>query len=287
MSYAYVNGRYVPKERALVSVEDRGYQFSDGVYEVILVYRGVLIDSKGHFSRLFQSLSKLEIQIPWSERVLRIIVNKIIRLNRVKTGSIYLQITRGRAVRKHSFPDSNTRPCIVVMSDVKNVFNTSYSDGAKVITVQNNRWARPDIKSVSLLANVLAKESAIQAGCLEALFTNSKDEIVEGSSSNCWIVDSNGQIITRPIGEDILAGVTRARLLKLARLGGIEVREGVFLLEEAIAAEEVFLSSTTNPVLPVISIDGFQIGSGKPGLISKKLWTLYCNYLDSEACCEL
>lgn len=283
MSFAYVNGRYVSKEHALVSVEDRGYQFSDGVYEVISVYQGILIDHKGHFNRLFRSLAELKIQIPWTERVLKIIVDQIIKRNKVKTGSIYLQITRGRAERKHSFPDKNTRPCIVVTSDAKNGFNKIFPNGTEVITVQDNRWGRPDIKSVSLLANVLAKETAVQAGCSEALLTNSDDEIIEGSSSNFWMVDSCGRIITRPIGEDLLAGITRARLLKLARLGNIEVKECIFLRKEAIAAEEVFLSSTTAPILPVISIDGNQVGNGKPGPITKILWTLYCKYLDDEA----
>ena len=277
-----MNGQYLSKKHALVNVEDRGYQFSDGVYEVISVYEGILIDPKEHFSRLFRSLSELKIQIPWSEGVLRIIIEQIIRRNRVKSGSIYLQITRGRASRKHSFPDITTRPCIVVTSDATNGFNKIFPSGAKVITVQNNRWGRPDIKSVSLLANVLAKECAVQAGCSEALFTNSEDQILEGSSTNCWMVDSCGRIVTRPLGEDILAGITRARLLKLARFGGIKVKECIFFREEAIAAEEVFLSSTTVPILPVISIDGNQIGSGKPGSISKTLWTLYCKYLDSE-----
>jgi len=280
VSIAYVNGRYVDKAWASVSIEDRGYQFSDGVYEVIAVHNGALIDGDGHFERLFRSLGGLNISIPWSEKILRIVMGEVIRRNRLRNGSIYLQITRGAATRNHAFPQLGTRPSLVVTATASRGLSGATPRGVGVITVPENRWGRPDIKSVSLLPNVLAKEEAVRAGCFEAWFINDAGDVTEGSSSNCWIVDEAGKVITRPLGQDILGGITRARVMELARNNNIRIEERVFSREEAVGAAEAFVTSTTAAVMPVVAIDGERIGDGEPGPVTTRLWTLYREYLE-------
>ncbi len=273
---AYVNGRYVPTRDATVNVEDRGYQFADGVYEVIAVAGSRLVDLEPHLTRLESSLSNLEIEWPCSARVLKIILAQLVKRNRLENGIVYLQITRGVASRNHAFPIAKTRPSLVVTtSRTAGPSAKAFSEGVKVVTMPKNRWRRPDIKSVSLLPNVLAKQFAVLNGAFETWFVDSEQGITEGSSTNAWIVVEGQEIITRPLGHDILAGITRMKLMELAQEGNLRVTERIFTVDEALNAEEAFITSTTSFVMPVINIDGKKIGSGKPGDVTKNLLALY------------
>lgn len=273
---AYVNGRYVPKRDAMVHVQDRGYQFADGVYEVIAVSASRLVDLAPHLDRLGDSLSNLEIEWPCSVEVLKLILERLLKRNRLENGIVYLQITRGVAIRNHAFPLGNIRPSIVITTRrTAGPSANAFSDGVKVVTMHENRWRRPDIKSVSLLPNVLAKQFAVRNGAFETWFVDSDRGITEGSSTNAWIVAEGQEIITRPLGHDILAGITRMKLIELARKGNMRVTERIFTVDEALQAEEAFITSTTSLVMPVVDIDGNKIGSGKPGTVTKNLLALY------------
>ena len=210
---AYVNGRYVPQRMATVHVEDRGYQFSDGVYEVCEVRAGGIIDQRRHLARLKRSLDELGIAMPMSQAALAIVIRECTDRNRVHDGIVYLQITRGVARRDHAFPPAGTRPSIVVTArnlDVAGNERTA-AEGIAVITVPDNRWERVDIKSISLLPNVLAKQAAREQGAKEAWFVDRDGHVTEGSSSNAWIVTKGGKVVTRPADTGILRGITRTR----------------------------------------------------------------------------
>ncbi len=273
---AFVNGRYVFKKEAMVNVEDRGYQFADGVYEVIAVSNSRLIDLDAHLDRLSRSLAELEIAWPLKRRVLVLIFSKLIKRNNLKDGNIYLQISRGVANRNHSFPKTRVRPSLVItVSKFGRPSDKKFREGVKVVTMQENRWSRPDIKSIALLPNVLAKEFAYKKDSFETWFLDVDQTITEGSSTNAWIVLPEGEIVTRELGTKILGGITRARMVELARSAGMFVTEKPFSLQDALSAEEAFITSTTSLVMPVIEIDGKTIGSGRPGPVALKLKKLY------------
>jgi D-alanine transaminase len=273
---AFVNGRYVIKKEAMVNIEDRGYQFADGVYEVIAVSKSRLIDLNAHLDRLSRSLAELEIAWPCERRVLILIFSKLLKRNHLKDGIIYLQITRGVANRNHSFPANTVRSSLVVtVSKLGWPSDKKFKEGVTVVTMPENRWCRPDIKSISLLGNVLAKEFAHQKDSFETWFLDFDQSITEGSSTNAWIVLPKGELVTRQLGRKILGGITRGRVIELARAAGMLVSEKPFSLQEAFCAEEAFITSTTSLVMPVIKIDGKIIGSGKPGPITIKLKKLY------------
>jgi D-alanine transaminase len=270
---AYVNGRYLPHGAASVHVEDRGYQFSDGVYEVCEVRGGSIIDQRRHLARLKRSLHELHIEMPMSEAALAIVMRECVRRNRVRDGLIYLQITRGVARRDHGFPPPGTRPSVVVTAHGMDVAGSerTAADGIAVITVPDNRWQRVDIKSISLLPNVLAKQAARENGAKEAWFVDHAGHVTEGSSSNAWIVTRGGKVVTRPADNGILRGITRTVLIDVIRAQGLEFEERPFTVEEAYGAREAFLTSASQIVMPVVRIDDRPVGNGAPGSVATAL----------------
>jgi D-alanine transaminase len=270
---AYVNGRYVPLRDATVNVEDRGYQFSDGVYEVCEVRGGQLIDERRHMERLARSLSELRIPIPMSPKALAVVFRETVRRNRVRWGIVYLQISRGVSRRDHAFPPPGTAPSIVVTARNLDLAAAEKmaANGVAVITVPENRWARVDIKSVSLLPNVLAKQAAREQGAREAWFVDADGRVTEGSSSNAWIVTRDGKVVTRKADQAILKGITRTVVLEVMAAQGLKLEERGFTVEEAQEAREAFITSASQIVLPVVRIDGRPVGNGAPGLIATAL----------------
>jgi D-alanine transaminase len=269
---AYVNGRYLRRGHATVDVEDRGYQFSDGVYEVCEVRGGRLVDQSLHFARLRRSLHELRIRMPMSAAALGMILRETLRRNRVRDGIVYLQITRGVAPRDHAFPP-DIAPGVVVTARRMDFHATdrTAAEGIAVITVPDNRWQRVDIKSVALLPNVLAKQAAREQGAKEAWFVDKDGFVTEGASTNAWIVSREGKVVTRPADHSVLRGVTRTVLLEVVRAQGLELDERSFTVEEAYAAREAFVTSSTQTVMPVVRIDGRPVGNGAPGLLSTAL----------------
>jgi D-alanine transaminase len=270
---AYVNGRYLRHGEASVHVEDRGYQFADGVYEVCEVRGGRLVDERRHMQRLVRSLGELRIALPMPLTALGVVLRETVRRNRVQDGLVYLQITRGVARRDFIFPAANTKPSVVVTARNldRNRMDRSAADGIAVITVPDNRWERVDIKSVSLLPNVLAKEAARTAGAKEAWFVDKEGFITEGGSSNAWIVTRDGNLVTRPAEFGILRGITRTVVLDLIADQNLGFEERKFSIEEAYRAREAFVTSASLIVTPVVSIDGKPVGNGAPGLVATAL----------------
>ena len=273
MRSAYVNGRYLPGAQATVHVEDRGYQFSDGVYEVCEVRDSHIIDEQRHMARLSRSLHELRIPMPMSDRALKIVMRECLHRNRVRDGIIYLQITRGVARRDHAFPAPDTRPSLVVTARSldRAAIERMAAEGVAVVTVPDNRWERVDIKSISLLPNVLAKQAAREQGAKEAWFVDGSGHVTEGSSSNAWIVTMDGKVVTRPAERGILRGITRTVLLEVIKAQGLSLEERAFTLEEAYKSREAFLTSASQAVMPVVSIDGRPVGNGAPGLVATAL----------------
>lgn len=273
---AYVNGLYGRHAEASVHVEDRGYQFADGVYEVCGVRRGQLMDETLHMARLKRSLGELRIDWPVAPSALPHILREVIRRNHLRDGLVYLQITRGVAPRDHAFP-VNTPSSLVVTAKRFNMakMEKSITQGVSVVTMPDQRWARRDIKSISLLPNILAKQAAREAGAYEAWLVDAEGFVTEGASTNAWIVEGDGRIITRPLSNDILSGVTRLELLAAARSEGLEVVERPFTVAEALKAREAFISASTAILIPVTKIDGVVIGNGEPGSISQRLRDAY------------
>jgi D-alanine transaminase len=270
---AYVNGRYIPRGDAVVHIEDRGYQFSDGVYEVCEVRGGRIIDERRHMARLERSLDELRIKQPMSPAALGVIMRECVRRNRVRDGIIYLQITRGVARRDHGFPPPSTRPSVVVTARSIDIAGNerSAAEGVAVVTVPDNRWERVDIKSISLLPNVLAKEAARERRAKEAWFVDRDGHVTEGSSSNAWIVTMAGKVVTRPADNGILRGITRSVLIEVIKAQGLELEERPFTVEEAYSAREAFLTSASQIVMPVVRIDDRSVGNGVPGSIATAL----------------
>lgn len=280
---AYVNGRYVPHADASVHVEDRGHQFADGVYEVAFVAGGRLVDGAAHLERLARSLAEVRIAPPMAMGALDAVLRETIARNRLVDGIVYVQVNRGVAPRAHAFPKGSVRPSVVVT--VKRMPRPANADawaGVGVVTVPDLRWKRVDIKTVGLLANCLAKQQAAEAGAYEAWLVDDAGRITEGSSTNAWIVDGEGRAVTRPLGPDILPGITRAAVLRLARSSGMPVVERAFTVAEAKGAREAFLTSTTSFVRPVVSIDGTTVGNGEAGSVTRALLGLYLDYIGGE-----
>jgi D-alanine transaminase len=269
----YVNGRYLPQRAATVHVEDRGYQFSDGVYEVCEVRGGHIIDQRRHLARLQRSLAELGIVMPMSETALAIVMRECVRRNRVRGGIVYLQITRGVARRDHAFPPPGTAPSVVVTARTLDVAGNerTAAEGLAIITVPDNRWERVDIKSISLLPNVLAKQAARERGAKEAWFVDRDGHVTEGSSSNAWIVTMGGTVVTRPADNGILRGITRSVLLDVIKAQGLKLEERPFTVEEAYGAREAFLTSASQIVMPVVRIDDRPVGNGAPGSVAVAL----------------
>ena len=270
---AYVNGRYLPHRDASVHVEDRGYQFADGVYEVCEVLGGRLVDERRHLDRLDRSLRELHISAPMSRAALAAVLKEVVRRNGVRDGMVYLQVTRGVARRDHAFPAPDSVPSVVVTArrTDREAQEALARKGVAVITVPENRWPRVDIKSVSLLPNVLAKQMAKEAGAREAWFVDADGYVTEGASTNAWIVTAERTIVTRPADHGILRGITRTVAFEVAADLGYTVEERAFTVAEAHAAEEAFISAATTVIMPVVAIDGTPVGAGVPGPVGMAL----------------
>lgn len=278
---AYVNGRYVPHAEAAVHVEDRGFQFADGIYEVMAVWHGLPVDFELHWQRLLRGLSELRIAAPMSRGAMVAVLREVIRRNRVRDGIVYLQVTRGVAPRNHPFP-KGVRPGVVATARAGlGPRPAAVEQGVKVVSVADIRWRRRDIKSVSLLPNVMAKQAAVEAGAFEAWLVDPDGTVTEASSSNAWIVDRDGTLVTRSLGHDILPGITRHVVADLARQAGMRIEERSFTLDEAKAAREAFITSTTSFVLPVVDIDGQPVANGAPGTLARELRRLYMERIEA------
>jgi D-alanine transaminase len=272
---AYVNGQYVVHAQAGVHIEDRGYQFADGVYEVIAVIGGRFLDEEAHHDRLERSLRELRIAPPMGRRALSHVLRETVRQNRIRSGIVYIQITRGVARRDHPFPADVSSSLVVTARRIKGPSPAAVEQGIAVITTPDIRWQRRDIKSISLLPNVLAKQAARESKAYEAWLVGEDGLVHEGSSTNAWIVTKQGVLVTHPAGTEILNGITRLGILDAARRQGMTIEERPFTVAEAKAAKEAFLSSTTCHVLPVVSIDGQPVGNGHPGEATRALLTGY------------
>ena len=281
---AYVNGAYSAHGEAVVHIEDRGFQFADGVYEVWSVFDGRLADFEGHMTRLHRSLNALKIDIPMSTGSLGVVLRETIRRNRVRDGLVYLQVTRGTASRDHAFP-TDTAPSVVVTAKRLDLAKgqAMAAKGAAGVTRPDIRWGRCDIKTVGLLPNVLAKQAARERGAYECLMYDEMGLITEGASTNAWIVDEDGRLRTRDTQANILRGVTREAILKLVQAEGIELDERPFSVEEAKRAREVFVTAASSFVMPLVSLDGVKIGDGKPGPIATRLREVYLDQARRDA----
>lgn len=270
---AYVNGRYRHHRDAMVHVEDRGYQFADGVYEVCEVARGYIIDMTRHLDRLARSLSELQIAWPVDRKALVTIIREVVRRNRVHDGLVYVQVSRGVARRDHVFPAASTRPSLVVTARRSDPLaaRARADQGIAVITVPENRWERVDIKTIGLLPNVLARQKAKECGASEAWFVDSDGTVKEGAATNAWIVTKDGVLVTRPADFGILRGITRATVMDVAAKQGLKVEERGFSVEEAKAAREAFITAATTVVMPVVQIDDSPVANGNPGSIALAL----------------
>jgi D-alanine transaminase len=280
---AYVNGRYLPFRDAKVHVEDRGYQFGDGVYEVCEVRGGRLIDERRHMARLKRSLDELRIRPPMSPRALAVVLREVVTRNRVGYGNVYLQVTRGVARRDHGFPAPDVRPSLVVTARPLNKARNEAlaASGIAVISMPDNRWGRVDIKSIGLLPNVLARQAAIEQGARDAWFVDKDGAVTEGASTNAWIVTAAGAVVTRPADHAILRGITRTVLFDVIKARGLAVEERAFTLQEAYTAREAFVTAATQIVLPVVRIDEHVIGDGKPGPIASALRREFHRYAEA------
>jgi D-alanine transaminase len=270
---AYVNGRYVPRSEASVNVEDRGYQFADGAYEVCEVRAGRLVDERRHMQRLVRSLGELRIPLPMPLTALGVVLRETVRRNRVVDGIVYLQVTRGVAKRDHAFPASPIAPAMVVTANRLDAakLEAMAAEGVAVITVPENRWPRADIKSIALLPNVLAKQDAREQGAREAWYVDGAGNVTEGASSNAWIVTRDGKVVTRQADRGILRGITRTVVIDAIRAQGLDLEERPFSVAEAHEAREAFLTSASQIVMPIVRIDGRPVGNGAPGLLATAL----------------
>ena len=277
---AYVNGRYLPQRDACVNIEDRGYQFADGVYEVVLVQNGRLVDMAPHLDRLDRSLREIRIPQPMERRALLNVLGEVVRRNRVHDGIVYMQVTRGVARRDHPFPRTPVKPALVVTARPGNAYPSDVDRWATtVITRPDERWARCDIKSVGLLPNVLAKQAAREAGSTEAILYDEAGQVTEGASSNAWIVDQTGTLRTRHLDAHILPGCTRAVLTGLLGEHGIVFEERAFTTDELRAAQEAFLTSASSFVKPVVAVDGASVGDGNVGPVARRLFALFASHV--------
>ena len=263
---SYVNGQYLRHRQAAVHVEERGYQFADAIYEVIAIVGGRLVDDALHFERLERSLREIRMEMPFSREIFRLKIAELLRLNRLRNGSLYIQVSRGVAPRNHKLPETIIPSVVITLRPLVPPSVDLLKDGIAVITVPDIRWKRPDIKSVALLANILAKDEAVRRNVYEAWQVNSEGEVTEGTSTNAWIV-KDGCLVTHPAGTGILNGVTRLALLKIANRAGVDI---------------AFLTSTASFLIPVVRIDDKQIGDGRPGPVSAGLLARYSAHLWSN-----
>ncbi len=269
----YVNGSYVPEEQGKISIFDRGFLFADGIYEVTAVLKGRLVDYDAHMERLERSLREIRLDWPCSKEELKAMHRNMVKHNGLAEGWVYMQITRGSADRDFKFP-KGVKPTLIAFTQAKKlVDNPDAVRGVSVITVPDIRWARRDIKSVMLLAPVLGKQAAYEAGAFEAWMVED-GKVTEGTSSNAYIV-KDGKVITRGLSNNILAGCTRRALFRLAKEKGVTLEERAFTPDEAYAADEAFLTSASNFVMPIVEIDNKRVGGGQPGPVTRKLREMF------------
>ena len=272
---SYVNGLYCNIQDAKININDRGYHFGDAVYEVILYNNGIFYDYDGHIKRLFNSLKLINIKFHLSAQQLKIIIKNLFRLNRVNFGSIYIQVSRGVADRNHSYFGLNSKPVLtMIVSKKKNNISDDIK-GVKAITMVDNRWSRPDIKTTQLLPNVLAKTYANKKNAYEGIFIDHEGYVTEGSSSNIWIINKNNEILTREIDGKILSGITRKTISQFAKNNNFKMLEKKFTKDEMLNSREVFLTSASSFVTPIIEIDNIKISNGIIGKTSIELRNLY------------
>ena len=273
---AYVDGVYQPLNLPGIFVEDRGYQFADGVYEVCAIRNGRLLDEARHLDRLEYSLDALDMPMPMSRAALQQVMRETLRRNRIHSGILYMQVSRGVAPREHMY-DASLKPVLVMTARPISAERRMQimKKGISVISVSDQRWARCDIKSISLLPNVLARQSARNAKVQEAWQIDGQGMVTEGAATNAWIVDSKSVLRTRPAGNDILNGIVRQVLLHCVSELGLKFEEKPFSLDEALTAQECFSTASTMSVFPVVKIDGKKIANGKPGRVAKTLSDAY------------
>ena len=270
----YVNGEFVPESEAKVSVLDRGFLFADAVYEVTTVLGGRLIDNAAHLARLARSLGELAMPAPASDDELVAAQRRLVELNGVEEGLVYLQVSRGVAERDFAYP-TDPVPSLVMFTQAKDISGSPAAKrGLRVVTVADLRWRRRDIKTVQLLAPSMAKQAALDAGVDDAWMVED-GHVTEGTSNNAWIVTDGRRIRTRQVGSEILSGITRAAVMRFAREAGYEVVEAPFTVEEARSAAEAFVTSASAFVMPVVEIDGAALGEGRPGPVATRLRELY------------
>jgi D-alanine transaminase len=281
---AYVNGAFVPLSEAKVSILDRGFLFADGIYEVAAVLDGKLIDNASHLARLERSVGEIALRLPESLERIQEIQKELVKRNNLVNGMVYLEVTRGAdSGRDFAFPKADVKPTLIMFTSVKDIVNApSAKTGINVITVPDIRWARRDIKSVALLAQVLAKQAAAEANAGEAWMVED-GKVTEGGSSSCFILTQDDVIVTRQNGSEILPGCTRKAVVKLAEERQLRVEERAFSVEEALAAKEAFITSATVFVQAVVSIDGKKVGNGKPGPMTDRLREIYVDFAKATA----
>ena len=273
----FVNGRFLPLEETMVSVEDRGFQFGDGIYEVIRTYHGQPFQLDSHLVRLERSAKAIELPLPWNLQQWTTHVRDGIKRSGYAESKVYLQLTRGAAPRDHVFPAGTKPTAVMTVRQMRPMEPELQASGVAVMTMDDWRWGRCDIKSVNLLPNVMARQKAKQAGAFEALFIRN-GQVTEGSVSNVMVVKA-GRLLTAPEGERILSGVTRTLVLELAKKEGFIVEERFVAREELLHADEIFLTGTTVEVLPVIRVDGNPVSNGKPGPVTLKLQAAFQRFV--------
>lgn len=277
-----VNGSFVPYEEAVIPIMDRGFLFGDGIYEVAAVLDGALVDNEAHLARLDRSLGEVRIANPHSGADWTRLEQELVRRNGLQEGLVYMQVTRGVAERDFAFP-KDVAPTVVMFTQAKAMREAPLArTGAAIVTVPDLRWKRRDIKSVALLAQVLAKQAAADAGVAEAWMVEDGC-VTEGSSSTAFIITRDRRIVTRPLSHAILAGITRRAVMRLASEADLAIEERLFTLEEAYAAAEAFFTSATMLVMPVVAIDGRPVGDGAPGPLTRRLRALYLDMASETA----
>jgi D-alanine transaminase len=281
---AYVNGRYLPQLEAAVNIEDRGYQFGDGIYEVVHLYDGRYVDEELHLARLERSLREIALPMPMSRAALSMVLREVARRNRVTEGLLYMQVTRGVARRDHAFPARPVPPALVVTVKRIGAYPTNIEKwAAACITLPDLRWARRDIKSVNLLPNVLARQAAREQGAIEAiLYDEATGMVTEGAATTFWIVDEHGAIRTRHLDHVILPGCTRGALMAELQQAGIAYDERAFSLDDVRRAREAFITSATSFVKPIVKIDGAPVGDGTVGPVVRRLFEIFARHVKGD-----
>ncbi|RHW40795.1 D-amino-acid transaminase [Neobacillus notoginsengisoli] len=280
MEYVILNGEILPRQDARIDVEDRGYQFGDGVYEVIRIYNGKMFTVTEHLERLEASAEKIGMKLAWTITELEVLFARLIEINSLETGIVYMQVTRGISPRSHAYPPAGTAQTLVAYTRNMPRPELNFSDGVKTILTEDIRWLRCDIKSLNLLGNIMAKQKAAEAGCYEAILHRG-EKVTEGSSSNIFII-KDGSMYTHPANNFILNGITRQTIEKLCAAHGIPFIEKEFSVAELEDADEVIVGSTTSEVTPVVEIEGKPVGDGKPGHVTRQLQKLFDGEIERQ-----